>query len=241
VTNRLDRPPNVPPWTLVPNDPGWGWAASLLPFLEQSSLAWAIDFSLPVQSATNLNARLSLLRLYTCPSDRYTGVFTVLSGKNMPLADAATNSYAACYGTLGNMNLYPDAGNGVFYRNSWTRIADITDGTSNTLALGERASLFVQAPWAGVMTGGSVRTTPGAPVYRSMIEPPQVMVMARVGKRPFNDPNSEPYDFFSPHTGMVYFVLVDGSVHGLTSELDLNVIQALGTRNGGEPLGSGDF
>jgi prepilin-type N-terminal cleavage/methylation domain-containing protein len=221
--------------------PAWGWAAYLLPYLEQQPLARQINYDLPVDSPSNLAARTTLLAMYSCPSDTGTGVFTVLTNANWPVADAATNSYMACYGALGNLNLHPDAGNGLFSRNSLVRIGDVIDGTSSTLAVGERAALFAKGPWSGVMISGTTRTTPGAPVYLSIFELEGSMVMSRMGNRQLNDPFSEPYDFFSPHTGVVHFVFADGSVHALATSMDVAVLQALATCAGGEVIAGNAF
>jgi prepilin-type N-terminal cleavage/methylation domain-containing protein/prepilin-type processing-associated H-X9-DG protein len=235
---KLDRPPPPSnPWVPTPNSPGWGWASLLLPQLEQDNLANLIDYKLPVESPSALAGRTTPLSVYTCPSDTNTGLFTVKTELNLDLAQAATNSYAACFGALGLPNTQPDAGNGIFARNSRTRMADVTDGLSQTLAVGERATLLAQSPWAGVMTGGTCRTTTGAPVYTSVVELAPVMALARVGNKSLNSPYSEPYDFFSPHGGVVQFVFADGSVHALTGGTSVTVLQALATRCGGEDVG----
>src|SRR5262249_3628446 len=88
--------------------PGWSWAAQLLPYLEQEPLSRQLQFNLPVEDPANLLGRTTVLRAFICPSDRSTGVFSVLDANGTPLADAATNSYAACYGAGGEIADNPD-------------------------------------------------------------------------------------------------------------------------------------
>lgn len=231
-SRRFDAPPPIP--LILPNGPGWGWATLLLPYYEQSALSNSIDFNLAVEAAANAEARISVIPTLVCPSDTDVGVYQVWDELNNPLAQVATNSYAACFGSYGLMNTDPDTGNGLFQRNSRIQFRDITDGLSQTLAIGERAAWFAKTPWAGVMTGGTVRTTPGAPVYTAIVELSPAMVMARMGNRTLNSPLSEPYDFFSPHNEVGFFVFADGSVQTLTSTVDLDVLHALATRAQGD-------
>jgi prepilin-type N-terminal cleavage/methylation domain-containing protein len=238
---KFDRPPpshpQAGPVPVVPEDPGWGWASYLLPYLEQQALFNRIDFRLPVGTPSAAAVRTTLLSAYTCPSDGQAGVFTVTNWANAPLGDAATNSYAACFGYGVNINAAPDLGTGVFYRNIRTRLDDVTDGSSHTFAVGERAAVLTRTPWAGVMTGGAPRTTPGAPVYTSIMEEAPVMALARIGGRPLNDTASEPYDFFSPHEGVVQFLFADASVRPMAADVSVAVLQALATRAGADATG----
>jgi hypothetical protein len=194
----------------------------------------SIDFNRAVETPENADARQTLLATLVCPSDPDTGVYRVWDEVNAPLARAATNSYAACFGALGLMNTDPDTGNGLFQRNSRIRFQDISDGLTQTLAVGERVAWFAKSPWAGVMTGGTVRTTPGAPVYTAIVELSPAMVLARMGNRSLNSPLSEPYDFFSPHGDVVYFAVADGSVRGVSGSVDVEVLHALATRAAGD-------
>jgi prepilin-type N-terminal cleavage/methylation domain-containing protein len=233
----LHRPPTKS--FSLPNRPGWGWAAFLLPHLEQEALDKQIDHSLPVESLQFLAQRTTILKVYVCPSDQSTGVYTLLNQKGVALVDLATNSYAACFGSTNPPADAPVIGDGIFYRNSTTRIADILDGTSYTIAVGERASLFARSPWAGVVESGTVRTTAGAPVYSSVIEPAASMPMAYC-KRPLNSPLSEPYDFFSPHD-VVNFLFADAHAQPLGLNVHPDILIALGTRRGGESVSATDY
>jgi prepilin-type processing-associated H-X9-DG protein len=213
----------------------------LLPYLDQDVLARQINYAIAVEASQHDVIRTTRLSIFVCPSDRSTGVFMVLDPKNNPLAQAATTSYAACFGSGGDIGERPELSDGLFYRNSAVMAAQVTDGLSNTLAVGERGALFCQTPWAGAITGGTVRVTPGAPVDTTPIEEAPVQVMASMRGWPLNSEFSTPYDFFSPHDNLVQFLFADGSVHALSSQVNGDVLQALATIAGGEPLDSSDF
>jgi prepilin-type N-terminal cleavage/methylation domain-containing protein len=236
--NKLDRP-SLDDFFLDVQRPGWGWAAYILPFLELQNLAAQIDYTLPVYAPQHREARTTVLAVFTCPIDADAGIYQPRDITSRPMDEMATNSYAACYGAGGIMGAEPANGNGVFSRNSKWRMIDIVnaDGASNTFMVGERSARFARTPWAGLLTWGTVRTTPGAPVFTSIVEPPPCMVMARIGNKPLNSPDSEPYDFFSFHTGTVLFLMCDGSVQQIRTSTPVPVLQALATRDGGEPVG----
>jgi type II secretory pathway pseudopilin PulG len=222
-------------WTF----PGWSWAAHVLPFLEQKNLAEQIRWDKAVQDDDMAAVRTQILPAFVCPSDRNTGVFTVLSWLNEPIGDAATNSYAACFGYGGEIGEFPAQGTGLFYRNSHTRFADVRDGLANTLAVGERAAWFCQAPWAGCIGPGTIRTNAAAGTFVAAIEESPVMALAHTSSFTLSREFAEPYDFLSAHPGIGFFLFADGSVRGMRAGAPVEVWAAIGTRAGGETLPEG--
>src|SRR5205814_98925 len=100
---------------------------------------------------------------------------------------------------------------------------------------------FAQAPWAGAVGTGVLRTTPDAPVYAGDVLPAPYMVLAKFGSHTLNEPYSQLYDFFSPHPSAGLFLFADASVRPVGFGVAPPVLQALGTRDGGEPLGGQEF
>src|SRR5262249_23247774 len=139
---------------------------------------------------------------------------------------------------------------GVFYRNSQTRMTDITDGTSNTIFIGERAWSTANGIWAGAIPGGVIvrgQKNPCQPVVPGAWYPAASLVQAHAHlNNALLDPDGSAGmdDFGSRHPGGSNFVFADGSVHFLRSVSSdhpdgsytpdgLN-FQALGTRANGE-------
>ncbi len=61
-----DHNPDKP---CVYGEPGWGWAAAILPFMENANLADLADLDEPVAADVNETARVTFLAMYRCPSD----------------------------------------------------------------------------------------------------------------------------------------------------------------------------
>ena len=221
--------------------PGWGWGTAILPMMEQSPLYNAANLNLPVEGPSNLTVRTTALAAYTCPTDRSTGLFTVTDATNNPIADARSNSYAACFGRDVNIAKNPSGGNGLFMRNLAFGVKDITDGTGQTIMVGERACLLTRTPWAGSITGGTCRITPGSPSRSTSIKTAPIEPLARADTGGGNSTNLfyDPDDFFSPHPAGLYFLMADGSVKFIKSSVNPNIYGDLASRNWGEVV-SGD-
>src|SRR5690349_19978630 len=87
----VDLPPPDP--FLMPQAPGWGRGAFLLPYLEQDAIYRKIDFSLDLEGFGGWGLRDLPLAVFTCPSDRHTGPFRVPTYVRRLDIQAATNSY----------------------------------------------------------------------------------------------------------------------------------------------------
>jgi prepilin-type N-terminal cleavage/methylation domain-containing protein len=216
-------------------NPGWGWGALLLPYLDQNPIWAMIDLQVGLEDPRFDGIRTTVLKNFVCPSDLYTGVYQVEDPWGRPMCSAATNSYAACYGRFAPIGEFPDFGTGIFCRNSKVRAAEVTDGLTHTIAVGERAALFVRTPWLGAVTQAVVKTTVDSPAYGSFVEESPVQVMATFGDL-LNGPFSTPYCFFTPHPRAGLFLYGDGSVRPITFQVPLEVLSAKATRDGDEPV-----
>jgi prepilin-type N-terminal cleavage/methylation domain-containing protein/prepilin-type processing-associated H-X9-DG protein len=225
--------------------PGWGWATYILPFLEQGSLYSQFDLTQPVESFTGIQ---TVVNLYICPSDFVPqGPFTVPDAFGNPICLAAPSSYAGCCGGDESDTADP-TGLGIFYRNSRTRLTDITDGTSQTIMVGERAFANAQGIWAGAVNGGVCGRGLNNPTSENAGQnsfPAPCLVLGHSHlNNPDGDADASVDDFSSMHPGGSNFLFADGSVHfigtiphnnpdGSYTQDSLN-FQGLGTRANGE-------
>jgi prepilin-type N-terminal cleavage/methylation domain-containing protein/prepilin-type processing-associated H-X9-DG protein len=225
--------------------PGWSWAALLLNELEQAPLYAASNFNLAIEHAANASVRTTRLNVYVCPSDQYNGTFLVREDDGKPIVDMATNSYAASFGAGLEIADVPDQGNGMFVRNFARSLRDVTDGSSNTIALGERGNTLTQTPWAGAPTGptgpGAYFLSPNAPSNNPGPTHGAEAVLAHAADEGLNNPDTAPDDFWSPHAAGVNFLFCDGSVKYLKKGINLLIYRALCTRNFGELISSDSY
>ena len=215
--------------------PGWGWQAYLLPYIEQGNLYRQIDFTAPVESQPAIQ---TMVKTYLCPADMPPpSPFAVTDAAFGTICTAAPSSYAATCGSDASEVDDPD-GNGVFYRNSHTRLTDITDGTSTTTLIGDRAWVDTEGIWAGAPNGAVTRPGPTNP-WTTAVGPAQCLILAHNNWINIKtDADGGLDDFSSKHFGGANLLFADGSVRfirSITSDDPVHLaFWAMGTRAGGE-------
>jgi prepilin-type N-terminal cleavage/methylation domain-containing protein len=211
---------------------GWGWASYLLDDLEQALLRKQIDFAQNVGSATVPipSVRTTFLPVFFCPSDRMVETFAVTDGGSSSW-NLAHGSYVACNGNDGVDDQTTPEHTGTFIRGKAFALADITDGLSTTLFIGERCTTMSLSTWAGAITGAQVPSVrdPGS------FSGASALVLGHCGPHLPNDNIVTDADAFSSaHPLGVQFLFGDGSVRAIDNSISQIIYDALATRAGHE-------
>lgn len=239
--------------------------AYLLPQLEQAALHSKIDFEqAPVQfsvgstlydGSANLPVARIALPVLNCPSE----IFDM----RVPGLEFGGTNYVGNAGTgLKDLGSLTNA-DGVFYLNSQTRFRDLIDGTSSTVAFGER----ILGRGEGTADESNIKRlvielVPG-PIYfdcyQNPVGVPGTFFYLRSGKwllgnygntlyNHYHTPNVDKSDCIntaqqkgmtslsSLHRAGVYVAYCDGHVDLIPTQIDQSVWRALGSRDGGEVI-----
>jgi prepilin-type processing-associated H-X9-DG protein len=221
------------------------WNAAILPQIEEGNLYGQLDRTGLYTSDTNKRVALQQVATFLCPSQgtQRSVLSTITGGSDLTDSFAGQDTFTSHYqcnpGPLGTNaetgGAYPQfaigtqggyAIGGVMLYNRGVAIAEIRDGTTKTILLGELS-------WQG------------APSYRSWLqgtwnaEAAQTMGSGKNIRYEFNSSpattslfNDQPLG--SMHPSGANFVLADGSVHFLDISLTIDIYKALASRAGGE-------
>jgi prepilin-type processing-associated H-X9-DG protein len=212
------------------------WLTRLLPYVEQEALwqgtltAYSSD-PWPYSNPPHVGFGTPV-RLYCCPADSR---IRTAAETHKGLRPAFT-SYVGVLGTAFNQ------ADGTLFLDSKVALNAITDGTSNTIVVGERppsADLWYGWWYAGYGQAGTgsadmllgVRERNlGGRYVSSCPAGPYHFRPGNLGEQ------CDLFHFWSLHAGGAHFLFADGSVHFLTYGVD-PLLPALGTRAGGESVG----
>jgi prepilin-type N-terminal cleavage/methylation domain-containing protein/prepilin-type processing-associated H-X9-DG protein len=224
------------------NQPG-GWAFNSLPYMDQQSLH---DLALGLQGAAKSAALARMistpLSALNCPSRRPSQAYPCTPGVEVPFnTDAVMTVGRSDYaGNAGDGPRSSDLGmptgptvtsegkeSGIFNQRSTTKMADITDGASNTYLVGEK---YVASEYylTGVDNGDD----------QSAYEGYSFDTCRYTKQAPVQDiPNFIQYYLFgSAHSAGVNMALCDGSVRSIGYSIDPEIHRRLGNRNDGQQV-----
>ncbi len=261
----------------------WSVEAYLLPYVEQDNLYKSIDFTYPPETPgmggvvnfmpafqnpgrINADACRTAVPTYICPSDpaQEPGDWP---GQNNYLGNLGTQFLCDLSEQFPSTIAPNEQPNGIFYYQSHVKIADITDGTSNTAMYSEklrgrgspypRTDMFIMPNQSSLdatyQTCNGLDTTKATPLTSKQGYSWVMGEMCCTTYNHVSTPNTttcagQPFPGnmanmamqvppSSGHTGGVNVLLCDSSVHFVTNAISLTTWRALGTRNGGEVLG----
>jgi len=219
------------------------WGVLLLPYLEEAPLYRQFDFNLPSYVSPNLELGRSYVEQYECPTQNTSGIrvdtnwYFALASYN-PCFGKNTSPWNNRYVPMGG---YYEKDKGVCHVNSKTTQADIHDGTSQSILIGEVLSadnekvlgvsnMDIPNMWAGWgHPAGVAQFGLGAWTYYPMNQLLPAANWTCYG------------NFGSRHEGGAFFAFIDSQVRFISENVDYTTYQRLSTIAGGEVVDDKDY
>jgi prepilin-type processing-associated H-X9-DG protein len=227
---------------------GWAWGAYLLPYLEQDTLAQKLRWDLPCWHAANRAGVQTRLKVFLCPSAPDVPEVVPIPDRNGTIvAHFGPATYVANVGheepwsrAIGD---WTPIANGPLYRNSRIRFADVTDGVSYTVFLGEHAFISDKT-WVGVVPGTLCWPRDPGRFRFSSPDEAATFVLSHSGPsaselyiiHPPNSPVAHVCQMYAMHPSGANVLLGDGSVRFVLETIHHDTWAALCSRNGGEAV-----
>ncbi len=239
--------PSPSPGIVPPSPIEWryiSWMARILPYIEQDPLYRMTDERVKLEGAAvypwsnaNYPALATPMPIFNCPAD-YRGAQASTDPTNPALRIAFT-------GFLGVSGTHTPTRDGVLVVNDFIKYSLITDGTSNTLMVGERppSSDLLFGWWFagwGVNGDGSADVILGTnetSIYTHYSLAPTCtagVTYTFTGGR--FDNLCDTHHFWSLHPGGAHFLFCDGTVRFVNYNVTTSTLNALATRAGNEAV-----
>jgi prepilin-type N-terminal cleavage/methylation domain-containing protein len=242
------EPVNAPPY-----EGSWSWQAYIMPFMEQDNAAKQAK-AFATGGGTNYyswyNPITSLgMKIYTCPSDPRGVLVASGAAIGLPGHDQGLTMYL---GNAGTVSAAHGQGDGVLFNGSKVKINQITDGTSNTILVGERPPSqdldfgwwFAAYGYDGRGNGDSDMTSNDLAMANYFMNTGNSMggsapcdttnPALKIGLQPGDTKRfCDGSHYWSLHPGGALFLMGDGSSR-FVSYTNNNVVPAMSTRAGGE-------
>ena len=215
----------------------WGWIPKIMAYIEQDNVFRQLDFKQHSWQGTNFALVSQKYPLFLCPSNNFADVMREEEHFAAPQWILSQSDYASCIGDYQNatgVGQKPDYGNlsyanpvvrGVMGRWGWAaRFADIRDGLSNTMAVGECVGAFCITQNLASQSWG---TTAHPINYKNDTFPSNLPTQG-------NPRWDESIGFRSFHPDGANFLLCDGSVRFISDNIDGPTYRALASRSGSE-------
>jgi prepilin-type N-terminal cleavage/methylation domain-containing protein/prepilin-type processing-associated H-X9-DG protein len=237
---------NSPYTSAYPYQGSWTWMAFILPFIEQQNVA-QLAKTFANSGGSNWYSWYNpacpmMMPVYTCPADG--------RGQQVYSGGGIQNQALTCY--LGNSGTTATSFDGVLYQSSKLTLIQITDGTSNTIMVGERPPnsnlefgwWFAAYGYDGRGNGDCVMTSNDIAIANYFIAnyssapnlPCNGTAAQKIGLQPGNPTiGCDAAHYWSFHDGGANFLFGDATVH-MIRYTDNALLRALTTRNGAEAV-----
>ena len=238
--------------------PRISWTIGVLPFIEQGNLSKNYDLTSNWDSATNLPLTSQPIKIFQCPgtpnSTRKDGDPQINVWNIVAVTDYAASTSVSPLAI--NVNLTGNPQNGMLPKNQTAKLADVTDGLSNTLMLiesGGRPQIYQRGyaigtvPAQKVNGGGWARpasdmdflpSTPDGSTFPGScaVGCTNGFNYAAYASPPFGtEGSSAPYSF---HAGVINTSFGDGSVRTISTSISVYTFATLVTAAAGDIPGS---
>ncbi|KAA1261871.1 hypothetical protein LF1_44320 [Rubripirellula obstinata] len=244
------------------HEPGWGWAAAILPNIEESAAYEQINFSVPIEEDIHEQIRVTPISTYICPSDVLTPIYAIAEGEEHDEHDDDDDhhdgddddhdddDHAHEHDHEDGVNV--DLGEALFQvaKSNYVGVygtSDIHDDLyrGNGLFYGNSRHRFrdILDGLSNTLMVGERNSRLGGSIWHGVIHDANEAAARIIGASDHspNHVSGHFEDFGSYHVGGAQFILSDGSVHMITDSIDMKVYHALTTRANKEVIEANKF